>query len=111
MPNVNASPAPTAAPAPRLHAAAWVLYDLANTVYAAVLTYLLTPFAKERLGDLRAFGVVATLSMLVAGLSVPVLGVWIDRSARTHQGLAIATLACIAAIAGFGADRSEEHTV
>lgn len=91
-------------PHSRLRAGAWVLYDLANTVYAATLTYLLTPYAKQQLGDLRLFGIVSTISMLCAGLCVPVFGVLIDQNGRTRRYLAIATLACIAAIAGFGAD-------
>jgi UMF1 family MFS transporter len=89
---------------PRLRAAAWVLYDLANTVYAATLTYLLTPYAKETLGDLRAFGLVSFASMVVAAVLVPVLGAVADQTARAGRYLALATIACIAAIAGLGAD-------
>jgi UMF1 family MFS transporter len=102
----------TGAPAPpiprprgaRLRAAAWVLYDLANTVYAATLTYLLTPYAKQVLGDLRAYGIAQFGAMLFAGLLVPVFGALADRTARTGRYLVLATLACIAAIAGFGAE-------
>lgn len=91
-----------AARAAKLRAAAWVLYDLANTVYAATLTYLLTPYAKGVLGDLRAFGLVSFASMVLAGLLVPVLGAFADQTARAGRYLTFATLACIAAIAGFG---------
>jgi MFS transporter, UMF1 family len=92
-----------AAPPPgRLPAAAWVLYDLANTVYAAVLTYLFTPYAKATLGDLRWHGAVTFASMLVAGLLVPVLGALADQTARTRGYLSAATLVCIAATAGLG---------
>lgn len=89
-----------------VRAASWVLYDLANTVYAATLTYLFTPYCKQVLGDLRAFGLVSFASMVLAGLAVPVLGVWIDQTARTQRYLTVATLACIVAMAGFAADTS-----
>ncbi len=81
-----------------------MLYDLANTVYAATLTYLLTPFAKQELGDLRAFGLVSLASMVLAGLLVPVLGAFADQTARAGRYLTIATLLCIGAIAGLGLD-------
>ena len=89
-------------PSGRLPAAAWVLYDLANTVYAAVLTFLFTPYAKAVLGDLRWHGVVTFGSMLLAGLLVPVLGALADQTSRTRGYLVAATLVCIAATAGFG---------
>ena len=105
MAAASSLPPPRAA-GPTVRAASWVLYDLANTVYAATLTYLFTPYCKQVLGDLRAFGLVSFASMLLAGLAVPVLGVWIDQNARTQRYLTLATLACIAAMAGFAADTS-----
>lgn len=98
------APPPSPLPGARLRAAAWVLYDLANTVYAATLTYLLTPYAKAELGDLRAYGLVQFAAMVLAGVLVPVCGALADRTARAGRYLTIATLTCIAAIAGFGAD-------
>ena len=94
-------------PPPRgraVRAAAWVLYDLANTVYAATLTYLLTPYAKQVLGDLRAYGAVQFAAMALAGVAVPVLGAIADRTGGAGRYLTLATLACIAAIFGFGAE-------
>lgn len=89
----------------RLRAAAWVLYDLANTVYAATLTFLFTPYVKQALGDdLRGLGLVQLASMALAGLLVPVFGALLDQTARTRGYLTIATLLCIAATAAFGAD-------
>lgn len=81
-----------------------MLYDLANTVYAATLTYLLTPYAKEVLGDHRVYGLVQFAAMVLAGALVPVCGALADRTARAGRYLTIATLTCIAAIAGFGID-------
>lgn len=97
---------PTPPPPPsRLRAAAWVLYDLANTVYAATVTFLFTPYAKEALGgDLRGVGLVQFASMALAGVLVPVFGALLDQTARTRGYLTIATLLCIAATAAFGAD-------
>lgn len=98
---------PTATPVPArslLRGASWVLYDLANTVYAATLTYLFTPYAKAALGnDLRWVGIVQFGSMVLAGLLVPVFGVLIDQTARTRRYLVVATLLCIGGMAGFGA--------
>ncbi|HEX6810200.1 MAG TPA: MFS transporter [Planctomycetota bacterium] len=89
----------------KLHIGAWVLYDLANTVYSATLTYLLTPFAIEALGRERTpLGLVQTASMLLAGILVPVFGAIVDQTARTRRYLTVATLLCIACTAGFGLD-------
>ena len=96
---------PTPARGSGLHIGAWVLYDLANTVYSATLTFIFTPFAKEQLGGERTLiGFVNTGSMVLAGLLVPVLGALADQTARTRGYLAIATLLCIAGTAGFGLD-------
>jgi UMF1 family MFS transporter len=81
--------------------AAWVLYDLANTVYAATLTFLFVPYAKVQVGGLAAPGVVNFASMALAALLVPLLGALADHTARTHRYLAIATIACVAAMAGW----------
>jgi UMF1 family MFS transporter len=88
----------------RLRVSAWVLYDLANTVYAATLTFVFVPFAKEQLGGLTAQGAVNFASMALAGLLVPLLGALADHTARTHRYLAIATVACVIAMAGWGFD-------
>lgn len=84
-----------------LRTTAWVVYDLANTVYAATLTYLFVPYAKQQLGGLTAQGAVHFASMLLAGLMVPLFGALADHTARTHRYLAIATVGCIAAMAGW----------
>lgn len=93
-----------AAPAtwPRTRVAAWVLYDLANTVYPATLTFLFQPWFEQTFDALTAFGVVNATSMLASGLLVPMFGALLDRTGRTRGYLAVATLVCIGAIAGFG---------
>ena len=56
----------------RLRLGSWILYDLANTVYAAVLTFLFTDFIKAEDGGVTAYSVVNFASMAVAA----VLGTW-----------------------------------
>lgn len=102
---------PTAPPPPapdRLRIGAWVLYDLANTVYAATVTFLFTPFAKDLLGgDLRPIGVVQLTSMALAALLVPAAGAFADQTARTRRYLVAVTLACITCMAGFAVDAGD----
>jgi MFS transporter, UMF1 family len=83
---------------------AWVLYDLANTIYAATLTFLFTPFAKQQLGGLSGYGKTVFASMAAAAVLVPWLGALADQTARTGRYLTIATLVCITAIALWGLD-------
>jgi UMF1 family MFS transporter len=83
---------------------AWVLYDLANTVYAATITFLFTPFATAALGSKGALGWAQLASMVAAALLVPIAGALADHTARTRGYLAVATGCCIAAMAGFGLD-------
>ena len=79
-----------------------MLYDLANTVYAATLTFLFTPYCEQNFGGLTSLGVTQTWSMVLAGFSVPLLGVIIDRTRRTGLYLSIATILCVVAMAGWG---------
>ncbi|MCC6464735.1 MAG: MFS transporter, partial [Planctomycetes bacterium] len=100
------SPAPLhAAALPRtlkLPSAAWVLYDTANTVYAAVLTYLFAPYLGDLLESRSAQGVVNSASMVAAGLCVPVFASLADHTGRARLYLVISTLACIGGLACFG---------
>ncbi len=90
-----------------LKAGAWVLYDLANTIYAASLTYIFAPFYRETYGHRTPLGVTQTVSMVLAGLAVPVLGAIADRTGRARRYLAWSTLVCIAAFALMGWVRLE----
>ncbi len=102
---MTAPPAPpaTAARLRPLPASAWVLYDLANTIYAACLTFLFTPWftAPERGFGTSGLGLSNTLSMVLAAALVPILGALLDRTGRAHRYLAVTTLLCIAAMAGW----------
>lgn len=89
-------------PGRRLRATAWVLYDLANTVYAAIVTYAFVPFATKEIGiSQTAVGAVQSASMILAGMLVPSLGALADQTARAGRYLTVATLCCIVATAGF----------
>lgn len=84
----------------RLQTAAWVVYDLANTVYAAAVTFLFTPHARVVLGDqIGAVGRTNLLSMLLAAVLVPFAGAIADRTGRAHRYLAAATVLCVLATA------------
>ncbi|MFM1870712.1 MAG: hypothetical protein RL398_134 [Planctomycetota bacterium] len=84
---------------------AWVLYDLANTVYAATVTFLFTPHARQVLGDrIGSVGTTNLVSMAIAALLVPIAGAIADRTGRAHLYLTAVTLACIAAMLGMALD-------
>lgn len=97
---MSATPAPGGGSA--LRTSSWVLYDLANTVYSAQLTFLFTPYVKATHGELTSLGVVTFVSMVAAAVLVPLFGALTDHTRRTRRYLVTATLACIAATAGFG---------
>ncbi len=89
----------------RLHTAAWVLYDLANTVYIAAITFVFTPYARTVLGDrIDGVGWANFASMALAALLVPVFGAIADHTGKAHRYLALATIACIAGLIGIGLD-------
>lgn len=87
-------------------ASAWVLYDLANTVYVATLTFIFVPYL-GRLFETRAtVGIVSSISMICAGLMVPAFAAAADRTGRCRTYLIVGTLACIVPMGLFGATRS-----
>ncbi len=85
-----------------LVAAAWVLYDLANTIYAASLTYVFVPFFGNVFGVRTPVGVTQTTSMVLSGLAVPFLGAIADRTGNARRYLAVATLVTIGCFAAMG---------
>ena len=85
-------------PVSRWHTASWVLYDLANTIFAATITYLFTPSLNA-----AAVGVTNTVAMLVAGVSTPVVACLADHTGRASRYCTLATLGCIACMALLGA--------
>jgi UMF1 family MFS transporter len=87
-----------------LRVGSWVLYDLANTVYIATVTFVFTPYAKEVLGGLSGHGITNFLSMVAAGLLVPFFGALVDTTGRTSRYLIVTTGLCITALAGWSLD-------
>lgn len=86
----------------KIPTAAWVLYDTANTVYAAVLTYIFAPYLGDLFGSRTPQGVTNSLSMVAAGLMVPVFASAADRTGRSRLYLIVATLGCVGGLALFG---------
>jgi UMF1 family MFS transporter len=84
-----------------LRPTAWVLYDLANTVYHASLTFLFASYATDLFGA-TTVGTTQTASMALSAVLVPVFGAIMDRTVRTRGYLTIVTLLCIGALAGWG---------
>ncbi len=83
----------------------WVLYDLANTIYAATVTFLFTPYARQVLDNkISGVGWANFGSMVLAAVLVPICGAIADHTGRAHRYLAFATLACIVAMFGIGLD-------
>ncbi len=77
--------------------ASWVLYDLANTVFSATITFI---FAKHV--GAASTGMVNSLAMVAAGVATPLFASLADRTGRAGGYNSIATLICIAAMASFG---------
>lgn len=75
----------------------WVLYDFANTIYAASIAYLFIPGLSLE----RASWVIpaSTVAMIIAGLLVPAVGALCDATGRARTFLAVATIVCVAAMA------------
>lgn len=86
----------------KLPSAAWVLYDTANTVYAAVISYIFAPYVGDLFGSQSIQGITSSVSMIVAGLCVPVFASLADHTGRARAYLAVTTLACIGGMACFG---------
>lgn len=102
--DLNDFPAPEFSELSR--AAAWVLYDLANTIYAASLTYVFVPFFGRTFGVRTPVGVTQTASMVLSGLAVPFLGAVADRTGNARRYLAISTMLTIACFAAMGMFKS-----
>lgn len=96
------------APAPaednRIHwlpAGSWILYDLANTIYAAAITYVLVPFFSDTYKYYTSIGVTQTVTMIASGLAVPVMASICDRTGQTRLFLTLFTLLCIGSMFGW----------
>lgn len=77
---------------------AWGMYDLANTIFSALyVTFFFPFFIKEFLGgDEFQIGLVFSLSMVVVGIIVPLIGAWSDALGRRLPFVFWFTLICCA---------------
>ena len=73
----------------------WAMYDFANTIYSAIVVTAFFPLFMKRLAGRDLYtGLAQTLSMVVAGILVPVAGAWADRTGKAKRYLWWLTLAC-----------------
>jgi UMF1 family MFS transporter len=78
----------------------WVMYDFANTIFAAVMvSFFFTRYLHDLTGCDVYTGLGNVLSMALAGLAVPVLGVLADRTGGAKRCLLVLTAICCAATA------------
>lgn len=93
-------------PDSRRAVAAWVLYDLANTIFAmGIVTLYFSLWVREQVGADRAdttYGMVVAASMGVIFLLSPVLGAMSDRAPRRMPFLVGSTLLCVGCTALLG---------
>lgn len=96
----NASPAKTPAHVVTKRAVTgWVMYDLANTIFAMGVTSLFFPFyVRDLYGAERAdtvFTIITAISMGLIFIASPVLGAMTDRAPKRMPFLVASTLICI----------------
>lgn len=103
-----AAPAvPAGRPVPRRTVVSWALYDLANTVYSAiVITTFLPDLLETRYGASSALFYATSGTLLLSAFVSTALGARVDRTGRARPGLDGFTLLCILATLGlwFAAD-------
>lgn len=86
-----------ASPASRIHTASWIMYDLANTIFAGTVTFLLAPSIHAGWA-----GATNSSAMIFAALITPAVAAMADRTGRAGNYCAVATLICIGAMTMFG---------
>ena len=87
----------------KLKVFSWILYDFANTIYSfIVVTYYLPPLLERSTGSNFLMSFSTLFSMVIAGISAPVLGALTDRSRAAKKWLIISTLICCFACSGIG---------
>ena len=81
----------------------WILYDFANTIYSfIVVTYYLPPLLEKSTGSNFLMSFSTIFSMILAGISAPVLGALTDRSRTAKKWLIFSTVICCVACSGIG---------
>lgn len=82
--------------------AAWALYDVASSPYPALVAtffglYFVQVVAAEQPGAASHWGLLASLSLILAGVLAPLVGVLADQGRRRLHSLILTTLVCVAA--------------
>ena len=93
---------PSAAPPrviPRRAVVGWVLYDLANTIFAmGVISLFFSLWVRDAVGEARAdsvYGTITAISMGIIFCVSPLLGAMTDRAPRRMPFLVVSTLICV----------------
>jgi len=90
--------------APKRAIAGWILYDLANTIFALNITSFY--FALWVVNDLGAtdgnLGVATSISMAAVFLTAPVIGALSDQTRRRMPFLVVTTIICVAVTTTLG---------
>ncbi len=87
---------------PWLQAGSWITYDVANTVYASTLTYILTVHVQQVYGQTTFYGLTQTIAMIASGLLIPFLAATVDRTGKARSYLVISSGLCIGAMMTWG---------
>jgi UMF1 family MFS transporter len=78
----------------------WALYDFANTIFSATcVTLFFPPYLYRISGSATIIGTANVISMIAAGIVLPVAGAVIDRTGRAKPWLFYLTLVCCGATA------------
>ncbi len=73
----------------------WALYDLANTIYSAIVVTLFLPsFLKDRYGLAWPLGATTSATLLLSAVASPWFGTIVDRTGRARLGLDLCTWGC-----------------
>jgi UMF1 family MFS transporter len=73
----------------------WALYDLANTIYSAIVVTLFLPsFLEDRYGAAWPLGVTTSVTLLASAFVSPWLGSLVDRTGKARRGLDLFTWGC-----------------
>ncbi len=93
-------------PIPRRATVGWILYDLANTVFAmGVVSTTFPLWVRDQVGVNQAdrvHGLVTSLSMMLIFVLSPLVGAMTDRARRRLPFLVVSTLACVLCTSSLG---------
>src|SRR5688572_27528324 len=99
QPNRAAQPSDATHQVRRRAVVSWVLYDLANTIFAMGVTSLYFGlWVRDAVGAERAdsvYGVISAISMGLIFIASPLLGAMTDRARRRMPFLIVSTLVCV----------------